>query len=101
MIGQIGDRKMTSNPYNCPMPKITLSIPSALKSWIDSRVAEGCFDNASDYICDLVRRDQQTTNDENLWLRGLIEEGLASGVVDKDPKEIIREIMAERPARVG
>jgi antitoxin ParD1/3/4 len=81
------------------MSQLNVSIPPALKSWIDARVAEGRYSSASDYMRDLVRRDQDAALDETQWLRGLIEEGLASGVVEKDAKLVLREIMAERPAR--
>jgi hypothetical protein len=29
----------------------------------------------------------------------LVAEGLASGVIDKEPEDVLREIMAEHPAR--
>ena len=83
------------------MSQLNVSIPPALKSWIDVRVAEGRHSSASDYVRDLVRRDQESAGDETVWLRGLIEEGLASGVIEKDAKDVLREIMAERPARHG
>jgi len=81
------------------MAQLNLSIPPALKNWVDTRVAEGRYSSASDYVRDLVRRDLETAVDETVWLRGLIEEGLASGVIDKEPEDILREIMAEHPAR--
>ena len=83
------------------MSQLNVSIPPALKSWIDVRVAEGRHSSASDYVRDLVRRDQESAGDETVWLRGLIEEGLASGVIEKDAKDVLREIIAERPARRG
>jgi antitoxin ParD1/3/4 len=83
------------------MSQLNVSIPPALKSWIDVRVAEGRYSSASDYVRDLVRRDQDRAADETLWLRGLIEEGLASGVIDEEPEDVIRQIMAEHPARNG
>jgi antitoxin ParD1/3/4 len=83
------------------MSQLNVSIPPALKSWIDARVAEGRYSSASDYVRDLVRRDQESAPDETLWLRGLIEEGLASGVIDKPAKQVLREIMAEHPAPRG
>ena len=43
--------------------------------------------------------DQDAATEETEWLRGLIAEGLASGVIEKDASEVLREIMAERPAR--
>lgn len=81
------------------MSQLNVSVPPALKSWIDHRVTEGRYSSASDYIRDLVRRDQDAAKEETEWLRGLIAEGLASGVVEKDASEVLREIMAERPAR--
>ncbi|MCH4152938.1 MAG: type II toxin-antitoxin system ParD family antitoxin [Sphingobium sp.] len=81
------------------MSQLNISIPPALKTWIDHRVAEGRYSSASDYVRDLVRRDQDTAQEENEWLRGLIAEGLASGVVDEEPEDVLRVIMAERRAR--
>jgi antitoxin ParD1/3/4 len=83
------------------MSQLNVSIPPALKSWVDARVAEGRYSSASDYVRDLLRRDQDGAADETVWLRGLIEEGLASGFVDKDASEVLRDIMAERPSRRG
>lgn len=80
------------------MSQLNVSVPPALKNWIDMRVAEGRYSSASDYVRDLVRRDQDAAEDENEWLRGLIADGLASGVIDKEPEEVLREIMAEHPA---
>jgi antitoxin ParD1/3/4 len=83
------------------MSQLNVSIPSALKSWIDTRVAEGRHSSASDYMRDLIRRDQDSAADETVWLRGLIEEGLASGVIEKDASDVIEDIIAERRARRG
>ncbi|MFY8076053.1 MAG: ribbon-helix-helix domain-containing protein, partial [Sphingorhabdus lacus] len=62
-------------------------------------VSEGRYSSASDYMRDLVRRDQEAAMDDATWLRGLVAEGLASGVIDKEPEDVLREIMAEHPAR--
>jgi antitoxin ParD1/3/4 len=85
--------------YNGNMSQLNVTMPDALRKWIEFRVAEGRYANASDYVRDLVRRDQDSALDETEWLRGLIAEGLASGVLEKDASEVLREIMAERPAR--
>lgn len=80
------------------MSQLNVSIPPSLRNWIDHRVAEGRYSSASDLVRDLLRRDQESAADETEWLRGLIAEGLASGVADGDPKDILREIMAEYPS---
>ena len=95
------DRQIPTNPYNNSMAQLNVSIPPALKSWIDGRVTEGRYSSASDYIRDLVRRDQDAAKEETEWLRDMIAEGLASGVIEQDAKEVLREIMAERPSRRG
>lgn len=81
------------------MSQLNVSIPPALKNWIDSRVTEGRYSSASDYIRELVRRDQDAAKEETAWLRGLIAEGLASGVIDEEPEAVLESIIAERRAR--
>ncbi len=84
------------------MSQLNVSIPPVLKEWVDTRVAQGSYSSASDYMRDLVRRDQQAAEEEEtVWLRGLIAEGLASGVIHKPVSEVIEEIIAERHARRG
>lgn len=83
------------------MSQLNVTIPPALRAWIDYRVAEGRYSSASDLVRDLLRRDQEAAAEETEWLRGLIAEGLASGIVEKDAKEVLRDIIAERPVRRG
>ncbi len=78
------------------MPQVNLSLPPALKDWVDTKVAEGRYSSASDYMRDLVRRDLESAMTETEWLRGLVAEGLASGVVDEEPEAVIENIIARR-----
>lgn len=72
---------------------MNVSIPDKLKGWAESRVAEGRYSSTSDYIRDLVRRDQE--REEKLHrLRAAIDEGLASGLSDRDPFEYLEELRA-------
>ena len=41
------------------MAQINISLPHGLKSWVDSRVAKGRYSSPSDYIRELVRRDER------------------------------------------
>lgn len=93
------NRQIPTNPYNNPMAQLNVSIPPALKTWIDHRVAEGRYSSASDYVRDLVRRDQEAEADDIAWVKARLAEGMASGVIEKDAKTVLREIMAEHPAR--
>lgn len=81
------------------MPQVNLSLPPALKSWVDAKVAQGRYSSVSDYMRDLVRRDQESAMAETEWLRELVAEGLASGVIDEEPEAVIEHIIARRRAR--
>ena len=75
------------------MAQMNISIPDKLKGWAESRVAEGRYSSTSDYVRDLVRRDQEA--EEKLRaLRAAIDEGLASGISDRDPFEYLDELRA-------
>jgi antitoxin ParD1/3/4 len=83
------------------MAQLNISMPPALQSWVDARLSEGRYADAAEYLRDLVRRDQEQAGDETAWLRAMIDEGLASGIIDKEPEEVIEDIIAERRARRG
>ena len=79
---------------------MNVSIPDKLKGWAEQRVAEGRYSSTSDYIRDLVRRDQE--NEERLRrLQAAIDEGRDSGVSERDPFEYLEELRAGLRARAG
>lgn len=78
------------------MAQMNISLPDGLKSWIEARVAEGRYSSSSDYVRDLVRREQEAEETLRI-LRAAIEEGLASGVSDRT----IEDIIADRRKRDG
>ena len=77
------------------MTDLSFSLPSDLARRVESRIAEGEFADASEYLRELVRRDLEEADEETEWLREQIDIGRASGVIDKDAKEVLREIIAE------
>jgi antitoxin ParD1/3/4 len=81
------------------MAQLNVSIPSALKAWVDTRVEQGRYSSASDYIRDLVRRDQDREPDETAWLQKMLDEGEASGVLDRDPDQVLEDVIAEGRAK--
>jgi antitoxin ParD1/3/4 len=56
---------------------MSFALPESMREYIDARVTDGQYGNTSEYIRDLVRRDQEAQARKRL--RDLIEEGLASG----------------------
>jgi antitoxin ParD1/3/4 len=73
------------------MAQMNISIPQKLKSWAEARVAEGRFSSTSDYVRDLIRRDQDA-EEARLRLQAAIDEGQASGISERDPFEYLDEL---------
>ena len=69
-------------------------LPPDLARRVESRIAEGDFADAGEYLRELVQRDLDEAADA-AWVREKIAEGEASGFIDKDAREVLREIMAE------
>ena len=67
---------------------MNVSIPDKLKGWAESRVAEGRYSSTSDYVRDLVRRDQEA-EEARRRLMAAIDEGLASPETDTTIDNII------------
>lgn len=80
------------------MTDLSFSIPQDLASRIESRIAESEHANAADYVRALINRDLEEAAD-TAWVREKVAEGLASGIIDKDPSEVIADIIARRRAR--
>lgn len=78
------------------MATMTISLPDALKVWVEAQAAAGRYANASDCVRDLIRRDQERLGKID-DLQRLIDEGLASGVSDRT-EEDIRRLGRERLA---
>lgn len=64
------------------MATMNVSLPDPMKDWVEGQTKSGRYSNASDYVRDLIRRDQdrQTAVAE---LQKLVDEGLASGPTQK------------------
>ncbi|NNC73067.1 MAG: type II toxin-antitoxin system ParD family antitoxin [Sphingomonadaceae bacterium] len=75
------------------MAQMNLSLPDGLKAWVESRVSEGRYASASDYVRDLMRRDQERA-EEIAWLQAEIDKGRASGIDPREPEQIFADAKA-------
>jgi len=70
------------------VPQLNVSLPEQLKRWAESRVADGRYSSASDYIRDLMRRDQETA-EQQARLQEAIDLGRRSPPSDLTIEDII------------
>jgi antitoxin ParD1/3/4 len=68
---------------------MSFALPESMREYIDARVRSGEYGNTSEYLRDLIRRDQQDQAARRL--RQLITEGLESG----PPRPLTRRRIAD------
>ena len=73
----------------------TITLTDRQDRWVKARIAAGGFTNDSEYIRDLIRRDQERTAGYR-ELEAAIREGIDSGTSDRT----VTQIMDEAEARL-
>jgi antitoxin ParD1/3/4 len=72
------------------MATMNVSLPDRMKDWVEKQVATGRYANASDYVRDPVRRDEERAA-AIARVQALIDEGLASGISEMSVEEALAE----------
>ena len=72
------------------MATMNVSLPDPMKAWVEAQVHGGQYGNASDYVRDLIRRDQQD-REQIKTLQAAITKGLESGISDRAMQDILKE----------
>ena len=72
------------------MATMNVSLPGPMKEWVEAQTATGRYGNASDYVRDLIRRDQER-QDKIAEFQRLIDEGIASGVSIRSVEDVLNE----------
>ncbi|HCL67428.1 MAG TPA: type II toxin-antitoxin system ParD family antitoxin [Rhizobium sp.] len=72
------------------MATMNISLPEQMKTWVEEQAQSGRYGNASDYMRDLIRRDQERQQGI-AELQRLIEEGVDSGVGTRGLNELLVE----------
>lgn len=60
------------------MATMNVSLPDQMKGWVEQQTKGGRYSNASDYVRDLIRRDQDRAT-KIAAMQRLVDEGLESG----------------------
>ncbi|AWB49857.1 type II toxin-antitoxin system ParD family antitoxin [Gemmobacter aquarius] len=60
------------------MATMNISLPEAMKAYAEAQARDGRFANVSDYMRDLIRRDQERAKARD-EIQALAEQGMASG----------------------
>jgi len=61
------------------MATMNVSLPASMKDWVEAQTETGRYANTSDYVRDLIRRDQER-NDKIAAMQRFVDSGLKSEV---------------------
>lgn len=78
------------------MATMNVSLPDAMKEWVESQTQTGRYGNSSDYVRDLIRRDQERA-EKIANMQKLVDEARAGGLSNRT----MDEILAEARRKVG
>lgn len=76
------------------MATMNVSLPDQMKDWVEERVGSGQYANASDYVRDLIRMDQRRA-EARQNLDDMVEQALASGIVQMTGEELLEHVMSK------
>ena len=75
------------------MATMNVSLPNTMKAWVEDQINTGHYSNASDYVRDLIRRDQEYHDRREMLIKALIA-GENSGVSERSIEDIWQGVKA-------
>lgn len=75
------------------MVTMNVSLPHPMKEWVEAQAKTGRYSNASDYVRDLIRKDQMRS-DKIAAMQRFVDEGLQSGPGIRSQDELFAVALA-------
>lgn len=72
------------------MATMNISLPDLMKNWVETQSGSGKYSNSSDYVRDLIRRDQ-IKSEKIAHMQKLVTHGLESGITKSSTADILDE----------
>jgi len=69
---------------------MNVSLPDPMKHWVEAQAQTGRYSNASDYVRDLIRKDQERQGKIRA-MQQLVDEGLESGVGGRSMDRLLKD----------
>jgi antitoxin ParD1/3/4 len=76
------------------MATMNVSLPDPMKEWVEAQAETGRYANASDYVRDLIRKDQERS-DKIAAMQRLVDEGLRGGMGNRSMEELFATALAQ------
>jgi len=82
------------------MATMNVSLPDPMKDWVEAQAKSGRYSNASDYVRDLIRRDQ-IRGDKVAAMQRFVDDGLKSGIGSRSKDELFAAAVARAETTRG
>jgi antitoxin ParD1/3/4 len=69
------------------MATMNVSLPDPMKDWVEAQAKTGRYSNVSDYVRDLIRRDQARTH-KIAQMQRFVDDGITSGLGRRSKDEL-------------
>ena len=76
------------------MATMNISLPDPMKTWVEAQAGTGRYSNASDYVRDLIRRDQERKQ-KIADLQQLIDEARTGGISSETLGDIRARVLRQ------
>lgn len=76
------------------MATMNISLPDQMKAWAESQADSGKYSNTSDYVRDLIRRDQERSG-KIAAMQAVVTNSLASGISKHSMTQILEIAKAQ------
>ncbi|MBX4909337.1 MULTISPECIES: type II toxin-antitoxin system ParD family antitoxin [Rhizobium] len=82
------------------MATMNVSLPDPMKDWVEAQAKSGRYSNASDYVRDLIRRDQ-IRSDKVAVMQRFVDDGFKSGIGSRSKDELFAAAVARAETTRG
>ena len=76
------------------MASMNVSLPESMRDWVQRRIDSGQYASVSDYVRDLIRRDQAQADEREALIAALVQ-GEQSGISNRRIPEILAALKKE------
>ncbi|HSC75998.1 MAG TPA: type II toxin-antitoxin system ParD family antitoxin [Pseudomonadales bacterium] len=77
------------------MATMNISLPDPMKMWVEDQINTGHYSNASDYMRDLIRRDQTMQREREALIQALVA-GESSGISERTIDSVWQGVKSRR-----
>jgi antitoxin ParD1/3/4 len=82
------------------MASMNVSLSDAMHHWVQHRIDSGQYASVSDYVRDLIRRDQAQADERQALIAALVE-GEDSGISERRIPEILEAVKTAMSAKAN